>query len=96
LLLVGKPLLLLIEFVLIECLLRSDVETAAYERISINVMNRITAHALNEFVGWQSSQHLLALWRIRRPDDEPRCREVVFVLRDDLLLSLARSECAHA
>src|SRR5271156_5992203 len=57
LLLISEMLLQLIRFVLVISLLRSHVETAADERIGINIVDDISVHSLHECVGRQSMQH---------------------------------------
>jgi hypothetical protein len=59
-------------------------------------MNGVSLLPLDEAVWWQSTEHRFPLRSIGGPNDEARCGQVVFVLRDDLPLSLAGRQYRNA
>jgi len=82
-------LLLLVQLVLAVGLLSADVETAANERVGINIVNAVAIDPLHELMRRQAVQHDLALRCVGWANDESGSGKIVFALRHDLLLRLA-------
>ena len=80
LLLVRELLLLAVAHVLGIGLLSADIQTAAHQRIGVNVMHDVPVHTSHELMGRQALEHRDALGRIRRQDHETGRGKMVFPL----------------
>src|ERR1700678_975558 len=78
LLLVGQ-IELLVRYILIECLLRPDIETAAIG-ISVDVVSNAVVHAHHEPVGRQTLQHGLPFGRVGDLHHKSSGRKAVLLL----------------